>query len=392
MKKLALLLLSFAFALTGFANNDRSCQPPTNLNVIVEENVPDYEFKYKVTISWDNVEGAEGYYVYCLDGTYPLGLTNTCFYVAGSNNEGILDFQVATICSEGLSELSEPIIAYIGDISCQAPKNISVAIEENVPDFEYDYRVTFSWNPSPSALYYRLFTNGNLYAETSETSIVDGLWETDKGTEVDLEIQTICASDFTEFLIFPIQAGTATAPESTSTGKGCSAPENFTVTVEENVPGFGSFYKVTFSWDPVPGASLYKLYINGNLYRETTSTIVEEGLSEAASGIEMTCAVMTLCESELSEPLSFVVEPTTSIKENYNDKFAVYPNPVNDRLFIDTDEAIDEVSVYNILGVSVYSTKSLTGNGISVADLTKGIYFVKIKTDKGEAVKRFIKK
>lgn len=197
MKKLSLLLLSLLFAFTAFANDTRNCQAPTNIVVTVEEDVPDYSYKYKVTVSWDAVEGAEGYNIYCLDGTYLLGTTNACFYYAGTNNEGSLDFRVATICYSGeTSELSEPVIAVIGE-----------------------------------------------------------------------------------------------------------------------------------------------------------SSQVEE----------------------------------------YETKFNLYPNPVNDRLFIETTEDIKEVIIYNIVGVPVYQGSNIT-NSIEVSNFSEGIYFVRITTDKGEATKKFIKK
>ena len=486
MKKLTLLLLSVLFAFTVFANNNRDCQAPTNVTVTVQENCPGYTYKYKATISWDAVEGADGYNVYCLDGTYHLGLTNACFYTAGSDNEGTLDFQVATICASGeTSDLSESVTAFIGEINdcpaptgfyatteenvggyahqitytwdavegaesyslliageeinditetsyvygtnesglieaylstectagpsnqsyiatelteqivegegCEAPENLNVLVEENVPGYDYYFRLTFSWDEVPGATYYRLFTDGNQYKEVLETTVVDGLTEDFKGEDVTFEVQSLCFSDFTEFLTFPIGAGTFTAPESTNPTTGCTAPENFNILVEENVPGSSQYYTMTFSWDPVPGADYYKLFVNGSLYKETSETVVVDGMSEAVSGIEATFAVMTVCASELSEPYVFIIDGKTSIEE-YETKFEVYPNPANDVLFIETTEDVNEVNIYNIVGIPVYSEYNFSNNSVNVADLAGGIYFVSIRTDKGEIVKRFIKK
>ena len=391
MKKLSLLLLSLLFAFTAFANDTRNCQAPTNIVVTVEEDVPDYSYKYKVTVSWDAVEGAEGYNIYCLDGTYLLGTTNACFYYAGTDKEGSLDFRIATICYSGeTSELSEPVIAVIGESSqdgCHAPENVNVLVEEGVQDYDYYFRLTFSWDPVPEAAYYRLYTDGNLYAELVETEKTDGLTEDFKGEDVTIEVQSICFSELTNLLTFPIAAGTYNAPENTNTTTGCATPENFSITVEENVPDYNQYYKITFSWDPVTSAEYYKLFVNGNLYKETTETVVVDGFSEAVTGVEASFAVMAVCASELSEPYEFIV---TSVEE-YETKFNVYPNPVNDRLFIETTEDIKEVIIYNIVGVPVYQGSNIT-NSIEVSNFSEGIYFVRITTDKGEATKKFIKK
>ena len=73
--------------------------------------------------------------------------------------------------------------------------------------------------------------------------------------------------------------------------------------------------------------------------------------------------------------------------------FKLYPNPVNDRLYIETEVEIEEVAIYNITGVMV--GQQTTDNrqqtlSIDVTGLNSGVYFVKINTEKGNIVKRFI--
>ena len=71
----------------------------------------------------------------------------------------------------------------------------------------------------------------------------------------------------------------------------------------------------------------------------------------------------------------------------------VYPNPANDRLYIEAGTEINEVVVYDIYGRrQVTETPSRQGNvAIDVENLKAGIYFVKINTEKGNIVKRIIK-
>ena len=65
---------------------------------------------------------------------------------------------------------------------------------------------------------------------------------------------------------------------------------------------------------------------------------------------------------------------------------SIYPNPVNDKLYIETETEIKEVVVYD-----VYGRVQNLRNSIDVTDLNSGVYFVKVVTENGETVKRVIK-
>ena len=84
-----------------------------------------------------------------------------------------------------------------------------------------------------------------------------------------------------------------------------------------------------------------------------------------------------------------------NIEENLaTNNISVYPNPVNDRLYIETEAEINEVVVYDIYGRVQNLRNSETQklrNSIDLSELKSGIYFVKINTEKGNIVKRIIK-
>ena len=79
--------------------------------------------------------------------------------------------------------------------------------------------------------------------------------------------------------------------------------------------------------------------------------------------------------------------------ESINEEFValgIYPNPVNDQLFIETESEINDIVVYDVYGrqqLAVSGQQSV----ISVDNLNSGVYFVKIVTNDGEVVKRFVK-
>ena len=73
--------------------------------------------------------------------------------------------------------------------------------------------------------------------------------------------------------------------------------------------------------------------------------------------------------------------------------FVMYPNPVSDKLVVETTETIDHLEIYNLLGALVYSdTDCATKVEISVSDLPSGMYFVRLKTNNNTETLKFVKK
>nr|WP_255478523.1 T9SS type A sorting domain-containing protein [Flavobacterium sp. Sd200] len=79
----------------------------------------------------------------------------------------------------------------------------------------------------------------------------------------------------------------------------------------------------------------------------------------------------------------------------YKNAILLYPNPTEDIINIKLPEnpnfMVTSVAIYNLLGQEVYADKS-NYSDIKVGTFTKGIYIVKLTTDKGEWQSRFIKK
>lgn len=142
------LLLTFAIHAEVLA-----CDAPTNLRSLVEQDVPGYGYKYKVTLSWDAVEGGDFYSLYFYSDNYPdgmwLGDTDGLYYIAGANTESSFQFAVVSHCSDGsTSEESEKCTVTIeeGATPCLTPSNLSATVEEDVPGFGYRYKITLSWD------------------------------------------------------------------------------------------------------------------------------------------------------------------------------------------------------------------------------------------------------
>ena len=92
-----------------------------------------------------------------------------------------------------------------------------------------------------------------------------------------------------------------------------------------------------------------------------------------------------------------VVDCTVGINEieSYKNKIKLMPNPTNSELRIENAELkIKNMEITDVLGnvVLIESVKSDEKNiKINVSNFTKGVYFVKVFSDKGIAIKKFVK-
>ena len=94
------------------------------------------------------------------------------------------------------------------------------------------------------------------------------------------------------------------------------------------------------------------------------------------------------------DPHGFKMAGEEKIEENNFQDINVYPNPVKDMLYVETETEIIEIIVCDIYGRhQVTKTSSHQGDlSIDVSGLNSGVYFVRIKTDSGDIVRRFVKK
>ena len=152
---------------------------------------------------------------------------------------------------------------------------------------------------------------------------------------------------------------------------------------------------ITISWEaPEQGNPLgYNLYVNNELVLENTTELsytIEN--SEAIYGVEVVALYENNFKSIGVIALLLFEDDIKDIETSNN--VTVYPNPVNDMLYIETETEVEEVVVYDIYG-RVQNLRNLKTqklrNSIDLSELKSGIYFVKINTEKGNIVKRIIK-
>ena len=70
----------------------------------------------------------------------------------------------------------------------------------------------------------------------------------------------------------------------------------------------------------------------------------------------------------------------------------IYPNPVSNKLTIEAPEDLGTVEIYNLVGALMYSQKDC-GNKVEIntANLTTGIYFIRLTNARASETRRFVK-
>ena len=146
--------------------------------------------------------------------------------------------------------------------------------------------------------------------------------------------------------------------------------------------------ELRLTWDAVDGATSYNVYAYGQLLGDVINNAVK--LTELDPTMEYcftVSAVNSVGESAQSdEECALDVEELTAT-------FNIYPNPVNDVLFIENGNNIEEVSIYTITGVMVYNEQCVSNNvQVNVSELEGGVYIIKVRTENNEIINRFVKK
>ena len=66
----------------------------------------------------------------------------------------------------------------------------------------------------------------------------------------------------------------------------------------------------------------------------------------------------------------------------------IYPNPANNQLFVQSEEAISQIRILNVEGRIMQTAQTSV---LDISGLAKGIYFIQIETSKGKYTQKFIK-
>ena len=331
-----------------------------------------------VLLSWDEVEGAYRYNVYLGDELVKKDVADTSCVMANLEIGKEYNYSVKATYFKRESELSESVRATTEEgLSFPAPTGI-VATPTN------DSTIVLTWSPVEDATAYKIYRGTKLVATVTDTVC------TDEGLDAETQYCYKVASCAGE-LESPLSEEEACAATLLPT------PTNLRATIRQDVPGYKYKYEITMEWDAVEGATGYDVFVNTPAqsdywlgYGNGTAYIVG---AEKESTLEF--YVVAFNDSTVSAPSEpYTITIVDDAVEEITSSFNIYPNPVNGIIFIETEAEIEEVVIYTITGVIVGQQSTVNSQQltcIDVSNLSNGVYFVKVKTEKGEVVKRFVK-
>ena len=149
---------------------------------------------------------------------------------------------------------------------------------------------------------------------------------------------------------------------------------------------------IELNWDSVSYAASYNVYRNNELIANVTeNTYTDTGLQ---ANTEYCYTVTSVYENNDESQKSIEVCGKTMGcvgLEEIVSLFNIYPNPVSDRIYIETEVEVEEITIYDIYGKKLFEidNSQLTKNRLQldIEHLNSGTYFIKVN----ETVKKFIK-
>ena len=131
---------------------------------------------------------------------------------------------------------------------------------------------------------------------------------------------------------------------------------------------------ITLTWDAPANAIGYTISRNGIEIGNTIETTFTDDL--ALEGTYTYCVVVEYVDG-VSIPQCVVVSAEWGLEEN-EAEFAIYPNPVNNTLYVNGGSAEFSYVMFNGMGQQVVSGNGRGTQEINVNDLTKGVYFLRL--------------
>ena len=353
-----------------------------------------------IFLAWDYVEEAASYNVYQGTELIASEITSTMYTVNGLEAKTEYCFSVSSVNKLGESDKSESACATTLENSGDEPVDpIEPEPEPEVPALAApvvtatatsDSTIVLTWEAVENAVRYNIYSGDETVklAVSATTYTVSGL---EANTQYCYNVVAVnkegksdksadaCATTFESEVPEPAKL---------------DAPKNLRAYVKQDVPGYGYKFEITMAWDAVDGAKGYDVFVNTEKEQNfhfgyTNGTAYVAGSNEETTFEFYVVAFNDETESEPSEV--FTVTVADDAIDELASSLRIYPNPANDKLYIETENDIEEVVVYDVYGRQQLAVSGQS-SAVSVANLNSGVYFVMIKTNDGVVTKRFVKK
>ena len=143
-------------------------------------------------------------------------------------------------------------------------------------------------------------------------------------------------------------------------------------------------------WQGVIQLDLYPYDAGTDSGVDYTSSNVDTNPKEPISSLQGVAPF----SNEVIGTLTITLENVLGVNEVTSSKTVLFPNPANDNITISSQNNLQSVTIYNVLGAQVMQTSNLNSKStdVNISDLPSGVYLVKIEDDgNSEGLKRLVK-
>ncbi|MBR6775871.1 MAG: T9SS type A sorting domain-containing protein [Bacteroidales bacterium] len=148
-----------------------------------------------IEISWDAVDGVSEYQLY-RNSSLLTTVSSTTYTDSDIEIGTMYCYSLRSVCGEGnYSAFSDVSCAQVGEKPCDAPENLNAIVEQDAEGFDYNFKVTLSWDAAVNAENYAVYLDGEFVTNSTTTSHVIGF---DEEGEHYFTVATICENGESE--------------------------------------------------------------------------------------------------------------------------------------------------------------------------------------------------
>ena len=360
---------SFASAVVVVKTNDLPLGSPSNL-------VAEATGTSSIKLTWNAAENALSYNVYMYndeDAERIATVEGLTYTVTNLDANTVYFFTVTAVRNEQESEHTDKVYAITADLIPGAPSNLKAdPIDAS--------SIGLSWAAGENATGYNIYRDGVKVGDATGLAYVDK--DLVAGTEycyIVKGVRGVVESEGSSNQVCATTFGTKPTPP--------VAPTNLIAAEIDST-------SIKLVWSAVGNAVSYNVYQDTVVIAtvELPTYTVDSLMPETEYCFTVT-AVNPVGESEKSVEVCATTASADAIEE-LTSSFNIYPNPVSDKLYIETLTQTQTltVEIYDMFGRQQSMVNGQQSTIIDVTNLNSGVYFVKVVTSEGETVKRFIKK
>ena len=150
---------------------------------------------------------------------------------------------------------------------------------------------------------------------------------------------------------------------------------------------------IILEWDDVKNAKSYNVYQDGDLIDNIKGVVYKANDLDADTEYCFTVAAVNEAGKSAKSKEACATTAPDAVAE-LTSSFRIYPNPANDKLYIEVETEIKEIVVYDIYGKTQKLKNSESQNlriSVDLSNLNAGIYFIRLVTNDGVITKQFVK-